>query len=98
MMAEYIEREATIELYCQKCKGYYDGRCVYRGVCDVNVIQIAPVADVIPAKIIEHIKQRILETAFNNDEVYSEVAEDIVDRIDFWVKELSDLENKEKKE
>lgn len=92
MMAEYIEREATIELYCQKCKGYYDGHCIHRGECDVDVIQIAPVADVIPAKIIEHIKQRILETAFNNDEIYSEVAEDIVDRIDFWVKELSDLE------
>lgn len=50
MMAEYLEREATIELYCQKCKGYYDGRCVYRGVCDVKVLEIAPAADVQPIR------------------------------------------------
>lgn len=49
-MAEYIEREATIELYCQKCKGYYDGHCIHRGECDVDVIQTAPAADVQPVK------------------------------------------------
>lgn len=49
-MAEYIEREATIELYCQKCKGYYDGHCIHRGECDVDVIQTAPAADVKPVK------------------------------------------------
>ena len=48
-MAEYIEREATVELYCQKCKGYYDGHCIHRVECDVDVIQTAPAADVQPA-------------------------------------------------
>ena len=45
-MAEYIEREATRKLYCQKCKGYYDGHCVHQGECDVDVIDTAPAADV----------------------------------------------------
>ena len=49
-MAEYIEREATRELYCQKCKGYYDGHCVHQGECDVDVIDTAPAADVQPVK------------------------------------------------
>ena len=45
-MAEYIEREATRKLFCEKCKGYYDGHCIHRGECDVDVIQTAPAADV----------------------------------------------------
>ena len=39
-------------------------------------------------KLQEHIKQRILETAFNNGGIYGEVAEDIADRIDIWVDEF----------
>ena len=39
-------------------------------------------------KLREHIKQRILETAFNNGGIYGEVAEDIADRIDIWVDEF----------
>lgn len=49
-MAEYIEREATRKLFCEKCKGYYDGHCIHRGECDVDVIQTAPAADVQPVK------------------------------------------------
>ena len=41
----------------------------------------------------EHIKQRILETAFNNGGIYGEVAEDIADRIDIWVDEFGRAEN-----
>jgi hypothetical protein len=49
-MDEYISREATIKAFCEKCSGYYDGHCIHRGECDVDVIQTAPAADVIPVK------------------------------------------------
>lgn len=49
-MAEYICREATVKAFCEKCKGYYDGHCVHRGECDIDVIQTAPAADVQPVK------------------------------------------------
>lgn len=56
-----------------------------------------PAADVQPASVIkelqEHIKQCILETAFNNGGVYGEVAEDIADHIDIWVDEFGRAEN-----
>ena len=58
---------------------------------DENIIE-ALGADVQPVTVIKelqgHIKQRILETAFNNGGIYSEVAEDIANRIDFWVDEF----------
>ena len=54
-------------------------------------------ADVKSASVIkelqEHIKQRILETAFNNGGIYGEVAEDIADRIDIWVDEFGRTNN-----
>ena len=43
-MDEYISREATVKAYCEKCQGYYDGHCIHRGECDVDVIVTAPVA------------------------------------------------------
>lgn len=49
-MDEYISREATVKAFCEKCKGYYDGHCVHRGECDIDVIQTAPAADVQPVK------------------------------------------------
>lgn len=49
-MAEYISREATVKAFCEKCKGYYDGHCVHRGECDIDVIQTAPAADVQPVR------------------------------------------------
>ena len=47
-MDEYISREVTAKAFCEKCKGYYDGYCVHRGECDIDVIQTAPSADVQP--------------------------------------------------
>ena len=49
-MNEYISREETVKAFCEKCKGYYDGHCIHRGECDVDVIQTAPAADVQPVK------------------------------------------------
>lgn len=49
-MDEYISRETTVKAFCEKCKGYYEGHCVHRGECDVDVIQTAPAADVQPVK------------------------------------------------
>ena len=46
----YISREETVKAFCEKCKGYYDGHCIHRGECDVDVIQTAPAADVQPVK------------------------------------------------
>ena len=41
-MDDYISREETVKAFCEKCRGYYDGHCVHRGECDVDVIQNAP--------------------------------------------------------
>lgn len=49
-MAEYISREETVKAFCEKCKGYYDGHCIHRGECDIDVIKNAPDADVQPVK------------------------------------------------
>ena len=49
-MDEYISREETVKAFCEKCKGYYDGHCIHRGECDVDVIKTAPAADVQPVK------------------------------------------------
>lgn len=49
-MAEYISREETVKAFCEKCKGYYDGHCIHRGECDIDVIKNAPAADVQPVK------------------------------------------------
>lgn len=62
-----------------------------------NDLCFIPTADVQPVSVIkelqEHIKQRILETAFNNGGIYGEVAEDLADRIDIWVDEFRRTEN-----
>lgn len=50
MNDEYISREATAKAFCEKCNGYYDGHCIHRGECDIDVIQTAPAADVQPVK------------------------------------------------
>lgn len=47
-MDEYISREETAKAFCEKCKGYYDGHCIHRGECDIDVIKTAPAADVQP--------------------------------------------------
>lgn len=47
-MDEYISREETVKAFCEKCKGYYDGHCIHRGECDIDVIKNAPAADVQP--------------------------------------------------
>lgn len=97
-MAEYIEREAVVRYL----KGYSEKECNSNspyGMITSSVLNKAeralsemPAADVQPISVIkelqEHIKQRILETAFNNGGIYGEVAEDIADRIDIWVDEF----------
>lgn len=45
-MGEYISREEAVKAFCEKCRGYYDGHCIHRDECDVDVIQTAPAADV----------------------------------------------------
>lgn len=49
-MDEYISREETAKAFCEKCKGYYDGHCIHRVECDIDVIKTAPAADVQPVK------------------------------------------------
>ena len=49
-MDEYISREETVKAFCEKCKGYYDGHCIHRVECDIDVIKTAPTADVQPVK------------------------------------------------
>jgi hypothetical protein len=49
-MDDYISREATVKAFCEKCRGYYDGHCIHKGECDIDVIQTAPAADVQPVK------------------------------------------------
>ena len=49
-MNEYISREETVKAFCEKCKGYYDGHCIHRVECDIDVIKTAPAADVQPVK------------------------------------------------
>lgn len=49
-MNEYISREETVKAFCEKCKGYYDGHCIHRAECDIDVITTAPAADVQPVK------------------------------------------------
>lgn len=58
-MDEYISREATVKAFCEKCKGYYDGHCVHRGECDIDVIKTAPAADVQPVKQWISVKDRL---------------------------------------
>lgn len=49
-MDEYISREETVKVLCEKCRSYYyhDGQCIHRDACAVGVIQTVPVADVQP--------------------------------------------------
>ena len=101
-MAEYIEKAAILS----KCEEMWNAadETTQTGVDTINTIdritdfiEAMPAADVQPASVIkelqEHIKQRILETAFNNGGIYGEVAEDIADRIDIWVDEFGRTEN-----
>lgn len=57
-MDEYISREETVKAFCEKCKGYYDGHCIHRGECDVDVIKTAPAADVQPVDRWISVKER----------------------------------------
>lgn len=74
----------------------FEANALAYGLCK-NVMDYYLVKDVQPVsaikKLQEHIKQRILETAFNNGGIYREVAEDIADRIDMWVDEFGRAEN-----
>lgn len=70
-MDEYISREATAKAFCEKCKGYYDGHCVHRGECDIDVIQAAPTADVQPVNQWISVKDRLP----NEDDCYLVVIE-----------------------
>ena len=101
-MVEYIEKAAILS----KCEDMWNSadETTQTGVDTINTIdkitdfiEAMPVADVQPASVIkelqEHIKQRILETAFNNGGIYGEVAEDIADRIDIWVDEFGRTKN-----
>ena len=96
-MAEYIEKVAILS----KCEEMWNDadETTQTGVDTINAIdritdyiESLPAANVQPTSVIkelqEHIKQRILETAFNNGGIYGEVAEDIADRIDIWVDEF----------
>lgn len=86
MMIKYVSKD----IICAKMMN-----CNFRSP-DMTVLDFIndelPAADVRPVSAIkelqEHIKQRILETAFNNGGIYGEVAEDIANRIDIWVDEL----------
>lgn len=101
-MAEYTEKAAILS----KCEEMWNAadETTQTGVDTINTIdkitdfiEAMPAADVQPASVIkelqEHIKQRILETAFNNGGIYGEVAEDIADRIDIWVDEFGRTKN-----
>lgn len=89
-MAEYIEREEIMNrLFTEYAT---DSKA------DVfELIRSIPAADVQSISVIkelqEYIKQRILETAFNNGGIYGEVAEDIANRIDIWVDEFGRIDN-----
>lgn len=64
---------------------------IYNNRYEAEATDVQPVSVI--RKLQEHIKQRILETAFNNGGIYGEVAEDIADRIDIWVNEFGRTEN-----
>lgn len=54
-------------------------------------VEHLPPADVLPAKVIDHIKHRMMETAFNSIGDFdgaSKIIEDITNRIDLWVDEF----------
>lgn len=100
-MTEYIKREAVKKVidnvYSDLYPEYVPNSIAAFRECIMVDIGIIPAADVQPVSVIkelqEHIKQRILETAFNNGGIYGEVAEDIADRIDIWVDEFRRSEN-----
>lgn len=93
---EYISRDDALiamQYCCENCDNYNGAMCrACNNADEMDIICDIPAADVQPVSVIkelqEHIKQRILETAFNNGGIYSEVAEDIANRIDFWVDEF----------
>lgn len=94
-MKEYVSLQAVLDIVMQYCPDD-DGSCLKadRDIRDVlDEIEEISVTDILPIKILEHIKQRILETAFNNGGIYGEVAEDIADHIDTWVDEFGGTEN-----
>lgn len=78
-MDEYISREATAKAFCEKCKGYYDGHCVHRGECDIDVIKNAPAADVQPVgrcKDCIYFKPAHVRYADGSEKAYSEFPEE----------------------
>ena len=48
-MAEYIEREAVVRAFCERCRDYVD-KCTYDGACEVSIIAGIPTADVQPVR------------------------------------------------
>lgn len=100
-MDEYISKTKFEELmrkkarsnfdlyYVSKSKHYRD--CALGYNMSADDAHVFPVADVLPAEIINHIKHRMMETAFNNvgcTDDASKIIEDIADRIDLWVDEF----------
>lgn len=75
--------------YADKSKHYLNNAVAYSVAADEA--HGFPSEDVLPAEIINHIKHRMMETAFNSigdfDDA-SNIIEDIADRIDLWVDEF----------
>lgn len=94
-MKEYLELEKVLDdshIITVQTRNYGSLEVV-----PVEYLANIPSTDVQPVSVIkklqEHIKQRILETVFNNGGIYGEVAEDIANRIDIWVDEFGRTEN-----
>lgn len=100
-MDEYISKTKFEELmlekarcsfdfyYTDKSEHYRDDAIGYNMAA--NEVHVFPVADVFPAEIIDHIKHRMMETAFNSvgcTDDASMTIEDIANRIDLWVDEF----------
>lgn len=90
-MNEYISRDKVLSyVYATHSTGGFKTEDDYlwfqEAVVDAATANVQPVSVI--KELQEHIKQRILETAFNNGGIYGEVAEDIADRIDIWVDEF----------
>jgi hypothetical protein len=100
-MDEYISKTKFEELMLEKARCNFDLYYAYKldhykddaiGYnMAANEVHVFPAADVLPAEIINHIKHRMMKTAFNNvgcTDDASKIIEDIADRIDLWVDEF----------
>lgn len=81
----YIKREDAIR-YAQ-----WEG--AYKAVMNIEEL---PAEDVQPLSVVaEHIKKRLYETALNQSEVVAmDAIAEMAERIDFWIDELKDDNNK----